>query len=322
MRDIQLWHGDCFSESLKIPPDSVDLILTDPPFGIMKGQGKSPAARQFGFKNCEWDQPLDPIELFTTALRLLRVNGKLVLFSQEPYTSKLITSALPSLPFSYRAIWEKETTGNHLKSNKAMLNFFEDILIFKKKNDTNYKHPLIPYARWMIEHINKKPTEISRQLKVGKIHFLSAQSSQLCLPSENLYDRIVETYGLSDLSGFRPYSRLKDIENRWKSQNLSVFNKWEGGAYKSNILKYRRDVGGYHPTQKPIALLSDIIKTFSNENDLVVDLTAGSGSTAIACRDSDRDCICIEKDVHFFEVARKRLSLGQFIPSDQIPLWA
>lgn len=303
----EVWLGDCLIESTRIKDDSVDLILSDPPFGVIKGQGNSPAAKQFGFKNCNWDIPINPIDLFELALNKLRVNGRLILFSQEPYTSRLITEAVSSLPFSYRAIWEKKTTGNHLKSNKAMLNFFEDIVIFSKRNDTNYAHPLIPYANWMLSHIKEKPALISRGLGVGKIHFLSTKSSQLSVPRESLYRRIVEKYKLDQIDGFLSYSKLKEIDGQWKTDNPSVFNKWEGKAYKSNILQYKREFSGYHPTQKPVSLLNDIIKTFSNPDDLVLDLTAGSGSTGVSCIQTNRQFICIEKDPEYYKIAKLRI---------------
>ena len=87
----------------------------------------------------------------------------------------------------------------------------------------------------------------------------------------------------------------------------STFNLWEGNKYKSNILKYKKDYDGFHPTQKPILLLEDLIKTFSNEGDLVVDLTMGSGSTAVACLNTNRNFIGIELDAEYFEIAKERI---------------
>ena len=94
-----------------------------------------------------------------------------------------------------------------------------------------------------------------------------------------------------------------------EEKTKSTFNLWEGNKYKSNILKYKKDYDGYHPTQKPILLLEDLIKTFSNENDLVVDLTMGSGSTGVACKNTNRSFIGIEKDENYFKIAEQRMSL-------------
>ena len=100
---------------------------------------------------------------------------------------------------------------------------------------------------------------------------------------------------------------LKEIHKKCFQKDVSVFNLWEGKKYKSNILKYKKDYNGYHPTQKPILLLEDLIKTFSNKNDLVVDLTMGSGSTGVACINTNRNFIGIEKDDKYFYIAEKRI---------------
>ena len=88
----------------------------------------------------------------------------------------------------------------------------------------------------------------------------------------------------------------------------STFNLWEGKKYKSNILKYKKDYSGHHPTQKPVLLLEDLIKTFSNANDLVVDLTMGSGSTGVAAVNTGRSFIGIEMDETYFDIAKQRLA--------------
>ena len=82
----------------------------------------------------------------------------------------------------------------------------------------------------------------------------------------------------------------------------------EGNKFKSNILKYKKDYTGHHPTQKPILLLEDLIKTFSNEGDLVVDLTMGSGSTGVACKNTNRSFTGIEMDDNYFEIAQDRIN--------------
>src|SRR5699024_2161529 len=117
MQMIELYHGDCLIESEKIKSGSVDLILTDPPYGTMNG-----------FNGIDWDFAIDPKKVYATANRILRKNGKLVLFSQEPYTSRLITEAHPNIPFSYRMIWEKNTFANALLVNKAPVSYYEDVL--------------------------------------------------------------------------------------------------------------------------------------------------------------------------------------------------
>ncbi len=80
--------------------------------------------------------------------------------------------------------------------------------------------------------------------------------------------------------------------------------------YPNNVLKF--DIMArnkrIHPTQKPVELLEYIIKTFSNENNLVVDLTMGSGSTGVACKNTNRSFIGIEKDENYFKIAEQRIN--------------
>ena len=63
-----------------------------------------------------------------------------------------------------------------------------------------------------------------------------------------------------------------------------------------------------HPTQKPVALLEYLIKTYTNENELVLDFTMGSGSTGVACLNTNRNFIGIEQDEKYFEIAQKRMN--------------
>lgn len=154
MDGITLWQGDCLELMKDIPDGSVDLVLTDPPYGTMKG------AALDGWKNqtTEWDTAIDPLKIFEQISRVLRQNGKAVLFSQEPYTSRLITSAIPSLPFAYRAMWYKNVHANALIAKTATVNRFEDICIFIKpcpKHDFCGENPLREYFARVYDFIGK-----------------------------------------------------------------------------------------------------------------------------------------------------------------------
>ena len=77
--------------------------------------------------------------------------------------------------------------------------------------------------------------------------------------------------------------------------------------YPLNILEFKRDKGGLHPTQKPVALMEYLIKTYTNEGETVLDFTFGSGTTGEACIKTGRKFIGIELDESYFDVAVKRL---------------
>jgi len=294
-------HGDCLEQSEQIESGSVDLILTDPPYGNMDTDG----GRKLGINN--WDKTIHPKDIFNIANRILRKNGKLILFSQEPYTSKLITNAIPNVPFSYRMIWEKDSFANALGSKKAPVSYFEDILVFSKEHDFEGLHPLRQYFKQVMDFIGLNKKTIIEIIGQKADHVLRTNSSQFDLCTESTYNELIEHFKIDQMQGFKTFAELKPIDDKFKEEFASTFNLLEGKKYKSNILKYKKDYNGYHPTQKPIALLEDLIKTYSNENDLVVDLTCGSGSTAVAAINTKRKYIAIEKEEKYYNIAQERI---------------
>ncbi|MEO6305957.1 MAG: site-specific DNA-methyltransferase [Bacteroidia bacterium] len=306
------YQGDCLVESQNIQDGSVDLILTDLPYGVVKM--KESAGNYKVLNTAEnWDKAIEPKMIYEIANKLLRKNGKMVLFSQEPYTSKMITEANPNVPFCYRAVWEKNDFANGLGVNKAMVSFYEDILMFSKNHDTEDLHPLRNY----LKDCKQKSGLTNKQLNYLFSEFYNKNgcrdrsvlehywaAAQFTIPTQEIYKEILQPTGFF----ITPYEDLKAIDEQFKNDFASVFNLWENNKYKSNILKYKKDYDGYHPTQKPVLLLEDLIRTFSNENDLVVDLTMGSGSTGVACKKSNRHFIGIEKDEKYFKLAVSRVS--------------
>jgi len=313
---MKLYKGDCLIESDKIESGSVDLILTDLPYGTMEGQSSSGIYHQ-GKEKHEWDNIIPTDKIMEIANRILRKNGKMILFAQEPFTNKLMNSAIPNLPFNYRAIWLKDTLGSFMRSKKALLYKTEDVLVFSKMHDTEDLHPLRNYLKecksksgmtnkqfnhLFSDYTNKKGNRDRSVLE----HYWAA--AQFHLPTEEIYKKILQPTGFFE----KPYEELKEIDDQFKKKFASTFNLWEGNKYKSNIFKYKRDRDNYHPTQKPVLLLEDLIKTFSNENDLVADLTMGSGSTGVACVNTNRNFIGIEMDSNYFEIAEQRIKEAEY----------
>lgn len=306
MKPIELWHGDCLELMKNIPDGSVDLVLTDPPYGTMKG------AALDGWKNqtTEWDTAIEPVKIFEQMSRILRQNGKAILFSQEPYTSRLITSAIPSLPFAYRAMWYKNVHANALLAKTAMVSRYEDICIFTKPHDAECTNELRDYFKKVLEFIGAKSCkEINARLghrKAEHCFYVTGKgkgSTQFSLCTEQTYNEIVSVFGIDKMEGFLPYDELSRLNEKY----TATFNLWQGGKSKSNVLEYKKDNDGYHPTQKPVALLEDLIQTYSNEGNTVLDFTAGSMSTVVACINTKRNCIAIEKDEHYFNVGCERV---------------
>ena len=331
---MKLYKGDCLIESDKIESGSVDLILTDLPYGNMNTEG----GRKLGING--WDLAIDPKKVYEIANRILRKNGKMVLFSQEPYTNRLITEAIPNIPFGYRATWEKDNFAVALGAKVNMVSFTEDVLVFSKmhqKHDFEGKHPLRDYFKSAMDFIGLNLKQINTKLghrraehtfyvtpkkaiisEIGQKadHVTRVGSTQFSLCTEKTYLELIEVFGIDKVEGFKPFAELKQIDTKYRTDLLkqmneqypSTFNLWEGSKYKSNILKYKKDYTGHHPTQKPVLLLEDLIKTFSNELDLVVDLTMGSCSTGVACINTNRNFIGIEMDDEYFKIAEQRIN--------------
>ena len=309
MTKIDLLHGDCLELGKEIESGSVDLILTDLPYGNMKN-----APSTWDADKTKWDTVIEPKEVYAIANRILRKNGKMVLFSQEPYTTRLITEAIPNLPFGYRMIWEKDHFANSLIAKKAPVSYFEDILVFSKlggleNSGVNANHPLKEVFNEAFERSGKTKRFFIDLVGSSASHYFT-DGIQFRVPTESKFNLIKDYIDI----GYS-YDELKAMDLEYKRYETekhydnypSVFNLWEGGKYKSNILRYKKDYDGYHPTQKPILLLEDLIKTFSNEGDSVVDLTMGSGSTGVACLNTNRNFIGFELDKEYFDIATNRI---------------
>lgn len=302
---MKLYKGDCLIESDKIESGSVDLILTDLPYGTIKDIKNV----NHGISGkCDWDVVIDTDKIMEVANRILRKNGKMILTAQQPFTNELINKALPNLPFNYSMIWEKDHFANALTAKKAPLNYYEDVLVFSKNNEFEGLHPLRPYFKQVFEFIGGTKKSIIETIGQRADHVFRFKSSQFDLCTLETYKDLIKYFEINKMQGFKEFDYLQNIDNDFKIKFASTFNLWEGKKYKSNILKYKKDYDGHHPTQKPVLLLEDLIKTFSNENDLVVDLTMGSGSTLVACKNTNRNGIGIEMNEEYFKIAEQRIN--------------
>lgn len=244
MKDVELWQGDCLELMKNIPDGSVDLVLTDPPYGTTA---------------CKWDSVIPFEPMWKQLNRIIKPNGAIVLFSQQPFTSACVSSNYKM--FRYEWIWQKPQGVGFLNAQKMPLKAHENILVFYKKLPTYNPQfwKSTPYA-------NKNKIAGGRQYR--KLQCRNTES----------------------LDGIRyPIDVIK-------------FNL-EKERYNSKKIKTDK----MHPTQKPIDLLEYLIKTYTNEDETVLDFTMGSGSTGVACVNTNRNFIGIELDEGYFNIAKKRI---------------
>lgn len=235
-----LLQGDCLELMKDIPNASVDMILCDLPYGTTQ---------------CKWDTII-PFELLWEQYnRIIKDDGAILLFGQEPFSSYLRLSNLQD--YKYDIYWEKERLTNIQQIKRRVGKTVENISVFYKKQCT-YNPQMVKYEG--------KPR--SNKVKNGTLGELT----------DNAVKKVKE---------------YKDT----------------GWRYPTQVWKFQRDClkSNLHPTQKPVALLEELIRTFSNEGDTVLDNCMGSGSTGVACLNTGRRFIGIELDERYFEVAKKRL---------------
>ena len=233
--NVWLMKGNCLERMKEIPDGSVDLILTDPPYGTTA---------------CKWDSviPLEP--MWEQLKRIIKPNGAIVMTATQPFTSILVSSNLRM--YRHQWVWNKNNSAGFATAKLRPFAICEDILVFGI-NKVNY-YPI---------------------MTKGKLRKKGGYSS-------------------SDNYGITPTQTINDE------------------YYPKNLLDFSNasQVGKVHPTQKPVTLMEYLIKTYTNEGEVVLDFTMGSGTTGVACVNTNRKFIGIELDDNYYDIATKRI-LGE-----------
>ena len=214
----------------------------------------------YGTTPLEFDKEIIPFEpLWKEYERIIKDDGAIVLFAQQPFTSKLIMSNLKL--YKYNWVWIKDNATNFLNKRYQAGKITEDICVFGKGATSFCKG-----------NVNMK---YNPQIEEGKPYRIT-----------------------SSLHGRR------NAVSRGKLKDVETVNN--GDRLPNNVLYFNRDKEKLHPTQKPLNLIRYLIRTYTDENDLVLDSCMGSGTTAIACFAEKRNFIGYEINDDYFEIAKKR----------------
>lgn len=228
----ELILGDCIEKMRDIPDGSVDMILTDLPYGTTKNP---------------WDSIIPFDCMWKEYWRVCKSNAAVVLTAQTPFDKMLGASQIQYLKYEW--IWKKESGTGFLNSKKQPLKNCENVLVFYRNQ---------------------------------------------CVYNPQM------TYGT-------PYKVKRGVNSSNYNASSSVMTYSDGERYPLTLLDFKRDSNNIHPTQKPVALFEYLIKTYTNENDTVLDSCAGSGTTAVAAENNGRRWICIEKDEEMYWKSKKRI---------------
>jgi len=237
MPKIELIQGECLEKMKDIPDGSVDLILTDPPYGTTA---------------CKWDSVIPFEPMWAQLKRIIKGNGAIVLFGSEPFSSALRMSNIKA--YKYDWVWNKKKGGNPLLAKKQPIKITETISVFA-------------YG--------------------GCVYYPIMQPRDKAVNRGSNRGRVSET-----------------------TNNCFSENKQYTHYYPKNIIEFSNadQSSRFHPTQKPIALLEYLIRTYTNDGETVLDFTMGSGSTGVACMNTNRRFIGIELDAGYFKIAEKRIN--------------
>ena len=301
-----IYNMDCLEGMKQIPDGTIDAVICDLPYGTMKGIDD----------RHDWDTIIPTDKLFEQYERVLRRGGVAVLFSQEPYTSHLRTFRGKNMDFLYPMMWKKDTAGNSLMAANAPVSYFEDINVFAKSNplhDYDLAHPLRPYFAKVMEYIGKPKKQIMDEIGQNADHTFRCNSSQFQLCTAGTYESLISRYHIDKMDGYRTYEDLKAEDSTYiiVKEHEKTFNLPEGQKSLSNVLEFSKDTDGFHPTQKPVALIRRLVLTYTNEGDTVLDNCMGSGTTAIACIKERRHFIGFELSKEYFDKAVKRIKAEQ-----------
>lgn len=223
----------------------------------------------YGTTACAWDCVIPFEPLWEQYKRVVKDNAAIVLFSTQPFTTMLISSNIKW--FKEEIIWLKNRGSSGLHSDKRHIKTHENIVVFSKGSYT-----------------------------------FNPQKWEIC-DKKFLVHRKIFDYGYAKNNIYGNIRDMKKPDDGTRNPISVVsyevpFIPLKGRVYDSDI-----DLR-CHPTQKPVELLEYLIRTYSNAGDVVLDNTMGSGSTGVACVNTDRKFIGIELDEKYFEIAKKRIS--------------
>ena len=142
--------------------------------------------------------------------------------------------------------------------------------------------------------------------------FLNAKKMPLKIHENILvFYKKLPTYNPQMRTGFKPYKCKQGRHStNYGAYEQGHITESNGERYPTDIIEFKKD-SGLHPTQKPVALLEYLIKTYTNENDLVLDNCMGSGTTGVACKELNRDFIGIELNEKYYKIACERINNTQ-----------
>jgi site-specific DNA-methyltransferase (adenine-specific) len=225
----------------------------------------------YGTTKCKWDTIIDLKELWKHYKRIVKKpSGVILLFGQQPFTSMLVSSNYEW--FKYNLIWKKNKTTQFLLANYRPMKCTEDICVFSKGGAAAASKTT---GNMTYNPQGLVPTHIKKKNSKERIGKMLNQEHHL---------------GKNN----------KLISDSEYTQNFT--------NYPNELIEFDIEFDTVHETQKPVKLIEYLIKTYSNEGDVVLDNTMGSGTTGVGCLNTNRKFIGIEKEEKYFKLSKYRIT--------------
>ena len=283
-----------------------------------------------------WDSIIPLDKLWEQYDRIIKDRGTIVLTATQPFTTMLINSK-PDY-FKYCWYWIKNKPVGFAYSKIQPLRNVEDVVIFQKPNYfENSTLELREYFNNMrIGYIGKTIKEINKIMGSRHAeHCFYYKSKQFNIPDEPTYNKLISIFGIDKWDEFLTYKEVlkmggyvynpqelvkkevpKKMNKKANEDRPWVYNQGsltgkdyivEYENYPKQTLMINSESKPIHPTQKPVALIEYLIKTYSNEDEVILDNTMGSGTTCVASLNTNRKFIGIEQEEKYFNISKERI---------------
>lgn len=300
MKNIKIYNEDCFTILKDTPDNSVELFLLDLPYANIK----------FGScTDCKWDLPIDLEDMWKEIRRIGKKGCIYIFFCNAKFGYALIDSNKKN--FRYDLIWKKSRKVGFLNSGNQPLRQHENIYLFKESKSVY--NPQVesgkPYDRG--DHERRKVCVYGNKKVLHKPNKGTRQPTSV-VDHESMYifKEAPGVYNPQKIPG-KPYKSHRG-EDKCKlyargigaNTVINTGDRHPSSCVEPTYLEYNNPQPNKHPTQKPVELLEWLIKTYSNEGMTVMDFCMGSGSCGVACINTNRKFIGVEKNSKYFSDAK------------------
>ena len=351
---INLFNEDCLETLKRIEDNTIDLCLTDLPYGILTN--KKEADYQNENRNfCDWDFEIDYDKVLPQLKRVMKKDGNILLFAKSPFTFRLYEQMIKhGFTFRYNWIWKKNSITNFAAMKYRPGNNYEEVMVFTStpKRGKYFAHaefngevkvkckfynyetrtPITSeevFDKYLIPFISgtlfNKDVRIPNMGTAGnKMFSANSITSTAGIQLKKILNEDIRVLssGENNFSSNAGIVHIKfdqlfnekyrdqfeiDLENKILYRTVKSYKNFPASIidikYKNDRKKYKK-----HPTTKPVEVLEFLLHHYTEENDLILDMTSGSGSTAVACKKMNRNFVGSEISKVWFDVAQQRLN--------------